>query len=171
MKQKHCGLPNKYRSMVTSEIRANVKGGDFSTILRSLNLKITPKRLAILDILMNESEYLSPEEIWQRMKNQFGRIGLPTVYRNLEELSEKNIISKISHPNRQLYYYFCANRSHHHHFVCLSCRSVEDINFCSLNELQKEVKKRLNGKVISHILQVNGYCRNCLHKKEKKNEI
>lgn len=142
-----------------------------STILRSLNLKITPKRLAILDILMNESAYLSPEEIWQRMKNQFRRIGLPTVYRNLEELSEKNIISKISHPNRQLYYYFCANRSHHHHFVCLSCRNVEDINFCTLNELQKEVKMRLNGKVISHILQVNGYCRNCLSRKEKANEI
>ena len=144
---------------------------DFPKILRSFNLKITPKRLALLNILMNESEYLSPEEIWQRMKNQFRRIGLPTVYRNLEELSEKNIISKISHPNRQLYYYFCTNRSHHHHFVCLSCRNVEDISFCGLNKLQKEVKMRLNGKVISHILQLNGYCRNCLNKKEVKNEI
>lgn len=144
---------------------------DFPKILRSFNLKITPKRLALLNILMNESEYLSPEEIWQRMKNQFRRIGLPTVYRNLEELSEKNIISKISHPNRQLYYYFCTNRSHHHHFVCLSCRNVEDINFCALNELQKEVKMRLNGKVISHILQLNGYCRHCLKKKGKEIEI
>ena len=143
----------------------------FSKILRSTNLKITPKRLALLDILMNESSYLSPEEIWTKMKRQFGRIGLPTIYRNLEELSERDIISKVTHPNRQLYYYFCLNRSHHHHFVCLSCRNVEDINFCALDELQKEVKRKLNGKVISHILQVNGYCRNCLNKKEGENEI
>lgn len=144
---------------------------DFSTILRSLNLKITPKRIAILDILMNESSYLSPEEIWTRMKKQFRSVGLPTIYRNLEELSERNIISKVTHPNRQLYYYFCANRSHHHHFVCLSCRNVEDINFCALDELRREVKRKHNGKVISHILQVNGYCRNCLNKEGKDNEI
>jgi Fe2+ or Zn2+ uptake regulation protein len=155
----------------TPKIQDDEIDTDLSKILRNLNLKITPKRLALLDILMNESSYLSPEEIWTKMKKQFRKIGLPTIYRNLEELSERNIISKVTHPNRQLYYYFCLNRSHHHHFVCLSCRSVEDINFCALDELQKEVKRKLNGKVISHILQVNGYCRNCLNKKCGKNEI
>jgi Fe2+ or Zn2+ uptake regulation protein len=157
--------------MSIHKIQDNSIDADFSTILKSLNLKITPKRLVLLDILMNESLYLSPEEIWTKMKKQFETIGLPTVYRNLEELSERDVISKVAHPNRQLYYYFCTNSSHHHHFVCLSCRKVEDINFCALNELQKEVKMRLNGKVISHILQVNGYCRNCLNKKEGGNEI
>jgi len=142
-----------------------------SSALKQLHLKVTPKRLAILTILMNEPAYLSPEEIWKKMKGQFSRIGLPTVYRNLEELAAGDVISKVTHPNRQLYYYFCANRDHHHHFVCLSCRSVEDINFCALDTLQKEVKRKLNGKIISHILQVNGYCRNCLNKKEGGNEI
>ena len=156
--------------MRTPEIQDAAIDADFPNILRSLNLKITPKRLALLDILMNESSYLSPEEIWSKMKKQFGRIGLPTIYRILEELSERDIISKVTHPNRQLYYYFCLNRSHHHHFVCLSCRNVEDINFCVLDELKKEVKRKLNGKVVSHILQVNGYCRNCLNSKGKGNE-
>jgi Fe2+ or Zn2+ uptake regulation protein len=144
---------------------------DFPEILRGLNLKITPKRLAILDILTSESSYLSPEEVWTKMKKQFKTVGLPTIYRNLEELSERHIKSKVAHPNRQLYYYFCPNRAHHHHFVCLLCRTVEDITFCGLDELQKEVKRKLNGKVISHFLQVNGYCRNCLKKKEAENEI
>ena len=142
-----------------------------SSALKQLNLKVTPKRLAILTILMNEPSYLSPEEIWKKMKRQFNRVGLPTVYRNLEELAAGDVISKVAHPNRQLYYYFCANRDHHHHFVCLSCRSVEDINFCGLDTLQKEVKRKLNGRIVSHILQVNGYCRNCLNKKEGGNEI
>jgi Fur family transcriptional regulator, ferric uptake regulator len=142
-----------------------------SSTLKRLNLKVTPKRQAILDILMHETLYLSPEEIWKKMKKKFNRIGLPTVYRNLEELSAGDVISKVTHPNRQLYYYFCANRDHHHHFVCLSCRNVEDINFCALDALQEEVNRKLNGKIISHILQVNGYCRNCLNKKEAGNEI
>ncbi|MBM4140230.1 MAG: transcriptional repressor [Nitrospira sp.] len=140
---------------------------DFPLTLKKLNLKITPKRLAILEILMKESVYLSPGEVWKKMKKRFKRIGLPTVYRNLEELSEGNIISEVTHPNRQLYYYFCQNRSHHHHFICLSCRKVEDINFCGLNELEKEVTKKIKGKLLSHIMQVNGFCRHCLNKKEK----
>lgn len=136
--------------------------------LKQLNLKVTPKRIAIIEILMKEPGYLSPEEIWRKMKRQFKRIGLPTVYRNLEELADGNIISKITHPNRQLYYFFCGNNEHHHHFVCLSCRNVDDINFCAIHELQKEVKKKLNAQVVSHILQVNGLCKECLRKRVKE---
>jgi Fe2+ or Zn2+ uptake regulation protein len=136
--------------------------------LKQLSLKVTPKRIAIIEILMKEPGYLSPEEIWRKMKRQFNRIGLPTVYRNLEELADGNIISKITHPNRQLYYFFCGNNEHHHHFVCLSCRNVDDINFCAIHELRKEVKKKLNAQVVSHILQVNGLCKECLKKNDKE---
>jgi Fur family ferric uptake transcriptional regulator len=136
--------------------------------LKKLSLKVTPKRIAIIEILMKEPGYLSPEEIWRKMKRQFNRIGLPTVYRNLEELADGNVISKITHPNRQLYYFFCGNNEHHHHFVCLSCRNVDDINFCAIHELRKEVKKKLNAQVVSHILQVNGLCKECLKKKGKE---
>jgi Fe2+ or Zn2+ uptake regulation protein len=132
--------------------------------LRQLNLKVTPKRIAIIEILTKATGYMSPEEIWSEMKRRFSRIGLPTVYRNLEELADGNIISKITHPNRQLYYYFCGNNDHHHHFVCLSCRNVDDISFCAIHELRKEVRKKLNGQVVSHILQVNGLCKECLEK-------
>jgi len=137
----------------------------FFPALKKLRLKNTPKRLAILEILMKESVFLSPEEVWKKMKRRFKRIGLPTVYRNLEELSEGNIISKVTHPNRKLYYYLCQNPSHHHHFICFSCRKVEDIHFCRLRELEEEVKKKIKGKVLSHILQVNGLCKDCLNKK------
>ncbi|MFZ5908063.1 MAG: Fur family transcriptional regulator [Nitrospirota bacterium] len=137
---------------------------DFTTVLRTLHLKVTPKRLAILEVLKNESVYLSPEEVWKRLKKKFARIGLPTVYRNLEELARGNVISQVTHPNRQLYYYLCQNTSHHHHFICLSCRNVEDIEFCMLRELENRVKTELNGRIVSHILQVNGLCKKCLEK-------
>ena len=141
---------------------------EFTKSLKQLNLKVTPKRIAIVELLMKEPGYLSPEEIWKKMKGQFSRIGLPTVYRNLEELAEGNIISKITHPNRQLYYFFCGNNEHHHHFVCLSCRNVDDINFCAIHELRKEVRNKLNAQVLSHVLQVNGLCKDCLKKKGKE---
>lgn len=138
--------------------------------LKNLKLKVTPKRLAILDILTREQIYLSPEEIWERMKRRFKRIGLPTIYRNLEELSEGLVISQVILPDRQLRYFFCANQNHHHHFICLSCRRVEDVNFCGVKELEKEVR-RIQGMILSHILQVNGLCRKCSSEKRDRHEI
>jgi Fur family transcriptional regulator, ferric uptake regulator len=135
---------------------------EFPYTLKRLNLKITPKRVAILEILMKEPFYLSPEQIWKKMKKRFIKIGLPTVYRNLEELSERKVISKVTHPDRQLYYYLCQNQSHHHHFICLSCRRVEDINLCGARDAEREVERKIGGKVLSHIMQVNGLCKKCL---------
>ena len=129
--------------------------------LKALNLKTTPKRLAILSLLGEEPTYVSPEDIWLRLKGAFPRIGLPTVYRNLDELAEGGVISKVIHPNRQLYYHFCPNRSHHHHFICLSCRRVEDLHICVLDGIEREVGAQIGGTVLSHLMQVNGLCRDC----------
>ena len=132
------------------------------SVLKDLRLKQTPKRLAILDILGNEYAYLSPQEVWLRMKQRFKRIGLPTVYRNLEKLSENGIITKVLHPNRQLYYYYCVKGGHHHHFVCFSCGRIEDLDYCWGETLRKDVEKRLKGKMTGHVLQVHGTCKECL---------
>ena len=90
---------------------------DFTTSIKRLHLKVTPKRLAILDIMAGEAGYVSPERVWEEMKGRFGKIGLSTVYRNLEDLAQGGVIIKIVHPDRKLYYYYCHNRGgrHHHH--------------------------------------------------------
>ncbi|MBI5739693.1 MAG: transcriptional repressor [Nitrospirae bacterium] len=134
---------------------------DHLTVLKGLNLKITPRRLAVLKVLSEETMYVSPEELWGKVKDRFASIGLPTVYRILDELSEGNVISKIIHPNRQLYYFYCGKIEHHHHFICLSCRRVEDVDLCVAAEIEREVKGNLKGKVLSHILQINGFCSSC----------
>ena len=133
------------------------------TALKEAGMKATPKRLAILDVLEGETAYASPEELWKRLRDRFDHLGLPTVYRNLEELAASGVVSKVIHPNRQLYYYLCHNREHHHHFVCLNCRKVEDIPSCGIDALEREVSRSIGGKVLSHILQLNGLCGSCVN--------
>lgn len=140
----------------------------FALALKELNMKVTPKRLAILDILDGEAVYVGPEEIWEKMKRRFARIGLPTVYRNLEELSSGGIITKVIHPNRQLYYYYCRNRTHHHHFICISCRKVQDLDLCGIRGIEKNIEKTVKGKVLSHLIQINGLCGRCAERKDAK---
>ena len=140
----------------------------YTEILRRFKLKATPKRLAILDILSRESTYLSPEEIWKKLRERSINTGLPTVYRNLEELADREVLFKVIHPDRKLYYFFCNNKEHHHHFVCTSCKRVDDITFCAFHEIEKEVSESLNGIVSSHIMQVFGVCRHCTPVKAAK---
>jgi len=135
---------------------------NFTGRLRALNLKATPQRLAILDIMQRAQTFLAPDELQERLLRQCGRVGLPTIYRNLEELAHKGVLTKIIHPNRQLYYYFCANPTHHHHFVCLECRTVADIDHCSFAEMAQHV----DGEVSSHIVQLLGRCRSCLQQEQ-----
>jgi Fur family transcriptional regulator, ferric uptake regulator len=141
----------------------DIENRSFNAILKELGLKETPKRRAMLEILAEQEGFLSPEEIWHALKVRFETIGLPTVYRNLEELALGGVISTIIHPNRQLYYYFCrAESGHHHHFICTSCRRVEEIPHCTVSAMEGEIATRTGGRITSHIVQFNGFCRDCL---------
>jgi Fe2+ or Zn2+ uptake regulation protein len=129
--------------------------------LKALGFKSTPKRLAILEVMGEARVYLSPEDVWAGLKRRFTRIGFPTVYRNLEDLCQAGLITKIIHPDRRLYYYLCTARHHHHHFVCLSCHRVEDLAFCEAQQIENEVREVLDGTVDLHLLQVYGRCKDC----------
>lgn len=59
--------------------------------------KLTPQREAtVLVLLENEKDHLSAEEIYMLVKQKSPDIGLATVYRTLEMLTELKIIDKIS---------------------------------------------------------------------------
>jgi Fur family transcriptional regulator, ferric uptake regulator len=140
----------------------------FDGLLRELKLKVTPRRRAVLDVMTSESTFLSPEEIWKKVKDRVGNVGLPTIYRILDELAVAGVVTRVLHDDRHLYYYFCANTSHHHHFVCLSCRRVEDVRFCAADALEHEVAERIRGVLFSHVLQLQGLCSECRDKEQKK---
>ena len=132
-----------------------------AAILKQLKLKVTPRRQEVMNCLGAEQSYLSADEVWSRIKSRLGRIGLPTVYRILDELAEAGVITRIFLSDRKQYYFLCSNQGHHHHFVCLSCRKVADLPSCGIEALEREVSQKIGGKVLSHILQLNGLCGVC----------
>jgi Fe2+ or Zn2+ uptake regulation protein len=136
-----------------------------AAILKQLKLKVTPRRQEIMNCLGVERSYLSAEEVWNRIKPRLGSIGLPTVYRILDELSEAGVITRIFQSDRKQYYFLCSNREHHHHFVCESCRRVEDVEQCGLDGVSRDIAQRSGGLVTSHIIQINGICGDCCSQK------
>ena len=65
--------------------------------LHGQGYKLTPQREATLTVLLErESDHLSAEEIFLLVKDKAPEIGLATVYRTLELLSELSIVDKIN---------------------------------------------------------------------------
>ena len=136
-------------------------------ILKELKLKVTPKRLEVMACLADEPSFLSADQVWNRLKSRLPQIGLPTVYRILDELSGAGIVSRIFMSDHKQYYFLCPNPDHHHHFVCEACRQVEDVELCGLDAVARDLSARSGARVTSHILQINGICAACSRATEK----
>src|SRR5699024_8679920 len=65
--------------------------------LHSKGYKLTPQREATLTVLLErEEDHLSAEEVFLLVKERAPEIGLATVYRTLELLSELQVVDKIN---------------------------------------------------------------------------
>src|SRR5699024_6911750 len=65
--------------------------------LHTQGYKLTPQREATLLVLLErEEDHLSAEEVFLLVKEKAPEIGLATVYRTLELLSELKIVDKIN---------------------------------------------------------------------------
>jgi len=128
--------------------------------LKDKGLKITPRRKSIIDVFIDCGTHLTPEEVWNQLSKEFDKCGLPSVYRNLEVLTECGILTRIQQFDRKKHYGLCTAHHdyHHHHITCIHCGKVEEISDCAMNNKQK-----IKGyKVISHFMQVNGICKECV---------
>lgn len=129
--------------------------------LKQGGFKLTPRRQAIISLFVDSNSHLTPEEVWGKLKKQFAQCGFPSVYRNLESLAECGILTRIQQFDRKKHYGLCSaahGDQHHHHITCIKCGKVDEIQDCAIND----IKKIKGYKVMSHFMQVNGICAECL---------
>lgn len=139
--------------------------------LHSYNFKLTPQREAAVRVLLeNEEGHLSAEEVYMLVKKKAPDMGLATVYRTLELLSELNIVQKLNFGDNVARYEFRSEEKehHHHHLVCLSCGKVDEINEDWLEPIEKKIGKQFDFHIVDHRLTFQGFCKSC---KTKKNII
>lgn len=140
--------------------------------LHSKGYKLTPQREATLTVLLErESDHLSAEEIFLLVKDKAPDIGLATVYRTLELLSELTIVDKINFGDGVSRYDLRKEGvdHFHHHLVCMECGSVEEIIEDLLGDVEKIVEDDWGFHVKDHRLTFHGICKQCQTSKVKVN--
>lgn len=147
----------------------------FKRLLKERGLKTTSQRTAILKVLLAQPEmHLTAEEIYDLVKKDWPDIGLATVYRNIQLLSEMNLIDKLNLDDGYVRYEIGEpdqeHHHHHHHIICIGCGKVFAFQEDLLDNLEKKVEQTTGFVVSNHEVKLYGYCRDCLSKNGEKSE-
>lgn len=130
------------------------------TVLRDNNFRVTPGRVAVLDLLAQSSTPLATKDILRKLKHL--HLDQATIYRMLTALKEKSIVQMVNMEHDHTHWELV---SHHHHAVCEQCGRVVDISQCDLHKLEEEIKKISGFSTIRrHSLEFFGLCAKCTKK-------
>lgn len=132
--------------------------------LHSASYKLTPQREATVAVLLeHEEDHLSAEDVFLLVKDKAPEIGLATVYRTLELLTELKIVDKINFGDGVSRYDLRQEGAahFHHHLVCIECGAVDEIQEDLLEDVEAVVEKRWNFIIKDHRLTFHGICWRC----------
>ncbi|MCD6083662.1 transcriptional repressor [Candidatus Aerophobetes bacterium] len=137
--------------------------------LRRKGFRLTSPRQAILDVLAQNPRHLSAEEVFLLTHKSHPGIGLATVYRTLNLLTQVGIIRKFDFGDGRSRYELTAEEEeeHHHHLVCIRCGRI--INYSDfmekekkfIKDLEAELSKKYQFKINSHQIYFYGLCKEC----------
>ena len=105
-------------------------------ILVEKNLKVTPQRIAVLDILLNMDNHPSAENIIEYMRLSFPHVPIGTVYKILEVFVEKGIANRVKTDNDTLRY--DAVQEKHHHLYSSQSEQIVDYYDDELNKILED---------------------------------
>ena len=140
---------------------------EFVSLLKSKGLKITKQRLLVLEALSScPGSYLTAEEIYKKIKTDHPEIGLATVYRTIQLLSELHLIDRINLDDGFVRYEIGSlkgnsDKCHHHHLICRSCGKIIIFRDEFSKELEMRVAEATGFRVVDHEVKLYGYCKEC----------
>ncbi len=136
-----------------------VAGPDMELLFRQHGLNYTPQRGLVARVVLFAERHLGAEEIHARV-NRVRRVGLATVYRTLQLLTDSGLVEELNFGDGWRRYERQGG-SHHDHLICVCCGRVIEFREAGIERLQESVASRHGFAVESHRLELYGRCRSC----------
>ncbi len=126
------------------------------------NMRLTTQRQIILEELGKVTSHPTANEVYDMVRKRLPRIGLGTVYRNLELMADSGIILKLEVGGTQKR--FDATVTPHYHIRCSSCGRVNDIDIAVQEHINEAAEAASNYKILGHHIEFSGICGKCAEK-------
>ena len=102
-------------------------------ILTDKGLRITPQRIAVLDIILNLDNHPTIEYIIEFLRIDFPRISDSTVYNILDTFVKNDIINRVKTENGIIRFDPVTDK--HHHLYSIDSEKIEDFFDAELDKL------------------------------------
>ena len=122
-------------------------------------IRLTTQRQIILEELAKVKTHPTAGELYDMVRKRLPRIGLGTVYRNLELMAESGMILKIEVGGTQKR--FDATTEEHYHIRCSFCGRVDDIDIPVISELVSRATVATSYQITGHHVEFTGICNPC----------
>ena len=123
-------------------------------------IRLTSARKAILDELAESQTHLTAAQLHTRLVERLPSLNLTTVYRSLEYLVEKNLIS-VSDMGIGSPVYEIMTDEPHHHLVCIDCRVVLKLEPGLVTPFFTAVEEKTQVSLRTNHLVLFGICPHC----------
>ena len=119
-------------------------------------------RRAVVELLGRQDCCLTAQEIFDELRAEGRQVGIASIYRVLDLLTEKNLLQRIDlGAGTARYEPVHASGQHHHHLVCASCGKVEAFADEELERALHEVEGKTGYSVAGHDVVLRGTCASC----------
>ncbi len=127
-------------------------------ILRHLGYRITPQRIAVLEILRSTAAHITAQEIFTAAEITIPGINEATIYRILDIFCKEGLVF-VSHLEGSQIVYELGSK--HHHIVCRKCGKDLQIKHDSLNDIYAQLEQLSGYQLDSTHLTFLGICPDC----------
>lgn len=121
----------------------------------------TKQRTAILELLEQDDNFRSAQDLHAILREAGSKIGLTTVYRTLQAFAEADIVDVMRLPGGDHLYRRCDAEEHHHHLVCRSCGRTVEVAGPTVERWANKVAAEHGFTEVGHTLELHGLCAAC----------
>ncbi|NLW99110.1 MAG: transcriptional repressor [Actinomycetales bacterium] len=120
----------------------------------------TRQRAALAAVLEETDEFLSAQELHNRLAGSGTKVGLATVYRNLQAMAADGEVDVLRTDDGESVYRACST-GHHHHLVCRECGRTVEIDGPAVERWAAKVSAEHGFTDVTHTLEIFGRCGDC----------
>lgn len=120
----------------------------------------TRQRAAVSSALGQAQEFISAQDLHARLRERGDSVGLATVYRTLQQLTEDGEVDVLRTGDGEAVYRRCSS-GHHHHLVCRSCRKTVEVDSVAVERWARRIGEENGFADVDHVVEVFGTCSDC----------
>ncbi len=117
------------------------------------------KKDFIFDVIKNSTNSLTAEEIYNAVTQDVD-VNLSTVYRTLNNLVDKNIVTKVVRQDK-IAYYELASDEPKNYLICDKCNNAYSTDIGDLAKIARKIKRETGFNITGHTLEFHGICPEC----------